>query len=476
MVAASELLAFVAAGGEQEPAELAVSPTDMLCSILRKAAEPHVRRSICRFRDLVGEGGLCDPCEGNEAGTGTRGSIRIPDTLSVHTPLATKRHAVLGGNCASGFRILRVVNVGSDSCDRWLMQPRGPPTGYWRRSTRLLPWRATRTERSARRNRFAAHCVMPVRPATTFSAALSSVCDHAGYTPALAQAADAAALVEIIRETLDDMDLADELRCSMSQLATGDTFRRLVSRTLAAALTPMFDEDVAPALVPFVHLFYGQASEYTVGDPLAPALFVPGQHDGLRRTNAAFRVEGEALMAFLDDLYIVLLDPARAREAIDVVTGCVEAHTGIAANRGKTRGFNFEGGPAPPRVAELGPDVWRGDKPLAEHGFIALGSPIGTAEYTQAWGTDRLEMEEALLRQLAANARVAWLLLRCWAAPRANHVLRTTIPPTLSRAYTAAHDVAVCGTLQVCLGEPADDVACPARDIALLPIALLPTP
>ena len=70
---------------------------------------------------------------------------------------------------------------------------------YWRRSTRLLPWRATRTERSARRNRFAAHCVMPVRPATTFSAALSSVCDHAGYTPALAQAADAAALVETIR-------------------------------------------------------------------------------------------------------------------------------------------------------------------------------------------------------------------------------------------------------------------------------------
>ena len=30
------------------------------------------------------------------------------------------------------------------------------------------------------------------------------------------------------------------------RLATGDTFRRLVSRTLAAALTPMFDEATRP--------------------------------------------------------------------------------------------------------------------------------------------------------------------------------------------------------------------------------------
>ncbi|OLP80787.1 hypothetical protein AK812_SmicGene38755 [Symbiodinium microadriaticum] len=64
---------------------------------------------------------------------------------------------------------------------------------------------------------------------------------------------------------------------------------------------------------------------------------------------------------------------------------------------GKTCIFTFAGGPAPPRVAELGPDVRRGDKLLAEHGFVASGTPIGTDEYTQAWGTDHLDMEEALL-------------------------------------------------------------------------------
>ena len=180
-------------------------------------------------------------------------------------------------------------------------------------------------------------------------------------------------------------------------------------------------KDVAPALVAFMRLFYGQASEYSwsdadgarrgipqgegceQGDPLAPALFALGQHDGLQRASAALR-EGETLMAFLDDLYVVLPDPARSREAIDLVTGCVEAHTGIAANRGKTRVFTFVGGPAPAGVAELGRDAWRGDKPL-EHGFVALG----TAEYTQAWATDRLEMEEAFLRQLP-HARLAMCL------------------------------------------------------------------
>ena len=71
-------------------------------------------------------------------------------------------------------------------------------------------------------------------------------------------------------------------------------------------------------------------------------------HEGLQRASAALR-EGETLMAFLD---------------------------------------------------------WRGDKSLAEHGFVALGT---------------------------ANARLAcaWLLLCYCAAPRANHALRT-IPPSLN--------------------------------------------
>ena len=171
-------------------------------------------------------------------------------------------------------------------------------------------------------------------------------------------------------------------------------------------------------------------------------------------------------MAFLDDLYLILPGPARAREAMDVVTA---AHKGIAANLGKTRVFNFKGGPAPALVADLGPDVWRGDPP-SERGPVALGTPIGTAEFTSAWGDERLAAEEALLQQLPQlpDLQCAWLLLCYCAAPRANHALRT-VPPALIAPYAAAHDAAVWGTLQACLGQPAENADCHARDIALLP-------
>ena len=110
---------------------------------------------------------------------------------------------------------------------------------------------------------------------------------------------------------------------------------------------------------------------------------------------------------------------------MDVVTGAVEEHTGIAANLGKTRVFNFAGGPAPALVAYLGPDVWRGDLPPSERGLVALGTPIGTAEYTRAW------------------------------APAFDCAVRRG-----ARRGCVGH------TLQACLGEPAEDADCHARNIA----------
>ena len=171
-------------------------------------------------------------------------------------------------------------------------------------------------------------------------------------------------------------------------IATGDTFRRLVSRSLARMFADTFDEatrpyqfalqtragtnalsgmlraavdldsaatvvsldglsaydtisrtaflnklrDVAPALLPFVRLWYGQQSTYfwwdadgqrrTIlqgegceqGDALA-ALYALGQHDALVAADAQLR-PGECLAAFLDDVYVVTT-PARAREALD---------------------------------------------------------------------------------------------------------------------------------------------------------------
>ena len=58
----------------------------------------------------------------------------------------------------------------------------------------------------------------------------------------------------------------------------------------------------------------------------------------------------------------------RARMALDTVVGKVETHCGIASNLGK-HGCPATRTPAPPDLAQLGPEVWRGDGPSDERGW-----------------------------------------------------------------------------------------------------------
>ena len=138
---------------------------------------------------------------------------------------------------------------------------------------------------------------------------------------------------------------------------------------------------------------------------------------------------------------------SRARLALDTVTGAVEAHCGIASNLGKTRRLGGSERPAPPGLAELSPDVWRGDRPSHERGMVVLGSPVGV---------HRLLEKQQLLQQLPQlpDLQCSWLLLALCAFPRASHALRT-VPPTAIASYAAGHDDAIWHTLLDCLGGEA---------------------
>ena len=86
------------------------------------------------------------------------------------------------------------------------------------------------------------------------------------------------------------------------------------------------------------------------GDALSPAFFSLALHQALVEANAQLQ-PGEALIAYLDDVYI-LTRPERARAAFDTVTRVIEATAGIRPNLGKCACWNARGGDAPPGIAE----------------------------------------------------------------------------------------------------------------------------
>ena len=192
--------------------------------------------------------------------------------------------------------------------------------------------------------------------------------------------------------------------------------------------------NTVPALVPFARAMYARTSTYLwwddegrvheiaqaegveQGDPLAPGFYALGQHDSLVAASASLQPT-ERLAAFLDDLYIIT-GPDRAAPLLRVVTGEVERGAGVEANLGKTRVYNPAGGDASPGI-DLGRDVWCGNLPPAQRGFVALGVPIGHPDIVAAQAADRLAAQDDLLRKLERlpDLQSAWLVLAFCAAP-----------------------------------------------------------
>ena len=219
------------------------------------------------------------------------------------------------------------------------------------------------------------------------------------------------------------------------------------------------------SLLPFARQFYSSPSVYTwcnddgcpheviqgeggeQGDSLMPAFYALAQHDALCDLQGQLR-DGEAVFAFLDDVYIVAL-PERTRALYDALRNALWDRARIRLHEGKTRIWNAAG-EEPPAVADLGGDarepVWVGDwsLPPERQGLTVLGSPLGHDAFVAHHLQSKRAEHDRLLQRIPHldDLQAAWLLLQSCAAPRVNYLLRI-LPPHLTAAYATAHDSAI---------------------------------
>ena len=210
----------------------------------------------------------------------------------------------------------------------------------------------------------------------------------------------------------------------------------LVSRK--AMLQALLSMARGSAAIPFVRMFYGQASTYLweddegrvhhieqgeggeQGDPMMPLLFALGQHAALSAVQGSLQDE-ERLLAFLDDLYIVTPNPDRLQEVYGIVQRELWVHSRIRINEGKTQVWNL-GGVRPEfcdtleRIARvIDPEalVWRGSGlPTEQLGIRVLGTPLGHDDFVAAHLQECLRSHQILLDRIpeVTDLQSAWAL------------------------------------------------------------------
>ena len=188
-----------------------------------------------------------------------------------------------------------------------------------------------------------------------------------------------------------------------------------------------------------------------------PGLYSLAAHPALHAVHAGLR-DGEAVFAFLDDVYIVA-PPERVRELYAAVEEALWTHARVQLNRAKTRIWNAAGA-QPADIRDLQPaggePVWVGDwaLPRDQQGLNVLGTPLGSDAFVQRQLALKREAHDRLLQAIPTveDLQAAWLLLRYCAAPRANYLLHV-LPPAETADYAAEHDAAIAACLARLLGQ-----------------------
>ena len=131
------------------------------------------------------------------------------------------------------------------------------------------------------------------------------------------------------------------------------------------------------------------------GDLLMSLLYSLGQHGALEATQEEL-VEGENLIAYLDDIWVVSPVPDRVSHVYGSLQRNLFSHARICVHGGKTQvwnrsGIRPSGCNALERIAQTADPsarVWRGsgetDLPPSQQGIVVLGASLGEVAFIHA--------------------------------------------------------------------------------------------
>ena len=231
----------------------------------------------------------------------------------------------------------------------------------------------------------------------------------------------------------------------------------LISRaSMLEGLRAMEDGD---SVLPFVSQFYSSASTYIWEDDVGVV------HDVVQGEGGE---QGDPLM---QALFALGQHRALVAVALSASTTCWELSCGTTRasrstrakqvwNRGGVEPANIQFLQQDALIADPGAVVWRGDEvlPTIDQGVVILGTPLGHFDFVQRHLQSKVESHRVLLERIPAvpDLQAAWLILLCCASARANFLL-SALPPEATREFARQHDE----SLRLCLW-----------DIASLPLAL----
>ena len=155
-----------------------------------------------------------------------------------------------------------------------------------------------------------------------------------------------------------------------------------------------------------------------------PLLYSLGQHGALEATQEEL-VDGENLVAYLDDIWVVSPVPERVSHVYGSLQRNLFSHARIRVHGGKTQvwnrsGIRPEGCDALERIAQAADPrarVWRGsgetDLLPSQQGIVVLGTPLGDPAFIQARLEKKADAQRTLLERIpmVTDLQSAWLIL-----------------------------------------------------------------